>query len=51
MLYDSVQLFIEREIKEEGSDDLYDETAELKGGENKIKFDNNSENPDGDSEE
>ncbi len=51
LLYDSVQLFIEREIKEEGLDDLYDETAELKRGENKIKFDDNSENLHGDSEE
>ena len=51
LLYDSVQFFIEREIKEEGLDDLYDETAELKRGENKIKFDDNSENLHGDSEE
>ena len=50
-LYDSVQLFIEREIVEENQDELYDEGLNSNEGNTKINIDLDSEVSKNDSEE
>ena len=51
ILYDSVQLFIEREVEEDNPDDLYDEDLDLDGESSKVNVNTNSEDSDSDSEE